>query len=187
MDNFEKEEKKREKNRSIIQKTDGWTLEKVRNRIFMKSVFEGKGLAEAGKSIGITEHGARWKWKSDKSFREDLKAQLVNLGLDDAGIAMKIVELLESRQHGLTKDGDVVDMGPDAHAQVKAMDQLLKVTGAYPDPRLDVSVQAQTIVYMRPDDSLVAGGDLFGEIIDVTPTVLELEPSLPQDTEEQSP
>jgi hypothetical protein len=176
MDNFEKEEKRREKNRSIIQKTDGWTLEKVRNRIFMKNVFEGKGLEEAGKSIGITREGARWKWKSDKSFREDLKAQLVNLGLDDAGIAMKIVELLESRQHGLTKDGDVVDMGPDAHAQVKAMDQLLKVTGAYPDPRLDVSVQAQTIVYMREADSLVPGGDIFsGDIIDVTPKIEELE------------
>jgi hypothetical protein len=28
---------------------------------------------------------------------------------------------------------------------------------------------------MRPDDSLVAGGDLFGDVIDVTPTVVELD------------
>ena len=81
------------------------------------------------------------------------------------GLAAKARELLASTKYGLTADGSVVDMGPDAMARVKALDIVFKAAGAYPDRSEAPSVNVQVIV-LRPEDEI--SPDPFAAAIDVT-------------------
>lgn len=96
------------------------------------------------------------------SFREALQERLVEAGLDDTGLARKLREGSEAMAYGLTKDGNVVTMGPDAHARAKFVDMMLKVTGSYPDPRALVDMSGARVVVLQPSDASIGALGLFG-------------------------
>lgn len=142
-------------------------------QVVLSKYLQGKSQHAIARDIGVVPSKVNSITK-DPIFRDELKKRLSEVGMDDTGIANKLAELLEAKQFGLTKDGDVVEMGPDAHAQNKTMDMILKVTGSYPDPRIDINAKiGPTIVYVGPDDMLTPG-DIFQDVIDVTPP-LEIE------------
>src|SRR3990167_9158384 len=154
----------------------------VRDRRLIAGVLEGQDITVAGKAAGFPQREGATNRLRHPDVRRALLAALEAEGLDAAGLAAKARELLESIQHGLTKDGSVVAMGPDNHARVKALDLILKASGAYPDPRLEINQQVSgAIVVLQPEDVLAAG-DLFGpEVIDVTPSP-EIPPPNPENT-----
>lgn len=132
----------------------------------------------AAQASGYSPQSVSRKVRTDVSFREMLRTRLEEMGFGPAGTAAKLAELLHARQAGLTKDGQVVDMGPDAHAQNKAMDMVLKVTGSYPDPRLDINHQLAAQIVILGADTLPGGDVLTDEYIDAEYDVQDMTDSV---------
>jgi hypothetical protein len=139
----------------------------VREEKLLAALVSGQSQSEAarttGYDIGTVSRKVNGKGESNPrnvTFRQRLIRAIEAAGYGEEGVADKLRQLLDARQHGLTRNGDVVEMGPDAHAQAKAMDMVLKVTGSYPDPRLDInhSLQAQVVIL---DASTLPQGDVF--------------------------
>ncbi len=146
----------------------------MREAKLASNLIEGMPIKRAAEEAGYAEGTARNKLSSDVTFRNKLVRALAEAGYDHNGLTGKLAELLQARQHGLTKDGNVVDMGPDAHAQNKTMDMILKVTDAYPNPKLDVNASINAQVVILGSDALPVGNPLDApyidsEAIDVTP------------------
>lgn len=148
----------------------------VRERKLVSGVLDGKSQAQAARDAGYPPASAR-QAASETLKRPDIRAllhaRLDAAGLDiDQGIAV-LARNLNARAMGLTKDGDVVDMGWDGTTQTKALDQYWKLRNAYPNPRLDMDVNLKgAIVVLRPEDAIASDpfGDVFdGDAIDVTP------------------
>jgi hypothetical protein len=81
-------------------------------------------------------------------------------GRTPVALAGKLIDGTEAIEWGLTRDGEAVPVGPAWHARAKYVDMLAKISGAYPDPRLDVNVDARSIVVIRPEDAIA---DPFSE------------------------
>lgn len=146
---------------------DGLT---IRDRRLLSGVLSGKTVTAAGREVGFPSNAAASQRWQAPALRAAFVRCLAEIGLDEPGLAAKAKELLESMSHSMTKDGMVVELGPDNNARAKVFDSVLKAVGAYPDPRQDINVNTGTIVVLQPEDQLAAG-DLFGDVIDVTPTV----------------
>lgn len=104
-------------------------------------------------------------------MRQHVRARLEAAGLDiDAGIAI-LKRNLDATEYGLTKDGAVVEMGPDGTTQTRALEQLWKLHDVLPNPRIDGEVNISgAIVVMRPDDAVASADPFSANVIDVTPT-----------------
>lgn len=159
----------------------------VRERKLVAAVMEGKNQTQAGLAAGYGGvNGLRAAQTASEKMgsvrvREALRARLAELGLDDAGLAVKARELLESVQHGLTRDGQVVAMGPDNHARVKALDLVFKVVGAYPDPRAETTNNVGAIVVLQSGDAIAGAADPFHQILDVSPKSVDTQtPDTPE-------
>lgn len=81
-------------------------------------------------------------------------------GLTPYALAGKLLDGTEAIEWGLTRDGEAKPIGPAWHARAKYVDMLNKVTGAYPDPRTDINVDARSILVIRPEDAIA---DPFSE------------------------
>ena len=142
-----------------------------RQEKLIDGVLAGKSQTAAAIDAGYPAQSAPWaasRTLGDVTVRARLLARLQADGIGPERISGKIQQLLDAKQYGLSRDGNAVELGPDAHAQNKTLDILLKVTGSYPDPRLEIDARMQgAIVVLRPEDML--GSDPFSEVIDVTP------------------
>ena len=139
---------------------------------FVKGLADGLSGTEAVRAAGYAPERAAVKanqlLKNDQ-VRAALRAELEARGLTLARFAEKLDEGLESRQHGLTALGEVVDMGPDNHARAKFFDMGMKVIGGYPDPKQDQTINAGAIVVIRAEDSLAVSDPFGADVVDVTP------------------
>lgn len=137
----------------------------------MAGVLAGKTQTQAAIDAGYPRGSARevasraLGREHIRSYMRDLLAQA---GLDDASLLKLVAEGAKTAtQHGITRAGDVVAMGPDWHARAKLLDMALKVADAYPN-RLDINAQvAGAVVVLQPDD--VVASDPFVSARDVTP------------------
>lgn len=151
----------------------------VRERRFIDGLARGQSAREAAANAGWSPARAATTGSeklASVNIRQALRARLEEIGLDDSGLAAKLRDLIDARKTGLTMAGSVVDMGPDPHASAKGLDMVLKVAGAYPDPRVELDV-TQTVLVLRPDDMLAPAGDAWGPVIDVTPVYKDAEPT----------
>ncbi|MEX0781273.1 MAG: terminase small subunit [Dehalococcoidia bacterium] len=137
-----------------------------RQRALVKHLFEGKNQAESARLAGYPPASARQVASRElrrPEIRELIRTMYEANGMDVDSLAKKNLELLDARQYGLSREGLSVELGPDAHAQVKALDLAFKVGDYYPNPRLDVdhSVSGKVIVLRSHD---VIAGDPFSEV-----------------------
>jgi len=147
----------------------------VREQKLVNGVLEGKTQAQAARDAGYPPASAR-QTASQVLQRPDIR-NLIHARLDEAGLTLEraiaiLDRNLNARAAGLTKDGDVVDMGWDGTTQTKALDQYWKLRDAYPN-KLDVDVNLKgAIVVLRPEDAIAPDpfGDVVdGDVIDVSP------------------
>ena len=139
---------------------------------FVKGLADGLSGTEAVRAAGYAPERAGVK--ANQLLKNDQVRAALRAALEEQGITLEYTAKamrggLESIQHGLTKDGDVVTMGPDNHARAKYMDMLLKVAGGYPDPKQDQTINAGAIVVIRAEDSLAVSDPFGADIVDVTP------------------
>lgn len=103
----------------------------------------------------------------DEHFRAYFRTVLEKAGIDEDSVAAKLREGMDAVQYGLTRNGDVVPMGPDAHAQAKFTDMVLKVMDVYPNQRLDIRAQVSgSVVVLREQDGIAASDPWAGDWID---------------------
>jgi hypothetical protein len=82
-------------------------------------------------------------------------------GIGPQALIAKLRDGLDADAHGMTKDGDVVKLGPDWHARAKLLDMAYKLQDFYPNPKLDVDMNLKgAIVVLRPEDAIAP--DPFG-------------------------
>lgn len=150
----------------------------IRERKLVAGVIEGQPQRQAAIAAGYPEKSASVAASNvmnRANVRDLVRAHLRDAGLDDETLARKLRSLVEAQAVGMTKDGDVVPLGPDNHAQIKALEMAYKLTDAFPNPKLDVDLNMKgAIVVLRPEDAIApdpfAGDVIDGDsVIDVTP------------------
>jgi len=145
----------------------------VRERKLIDGVMSGQSQTQAAIAAGYPERSARVeasKVMNRPDIRNYWRARLCDAGLDDDSLARKLRSLVESQAVGMTKDGDVVPLGPDNHAQIKALEMAYKIVDAFPNPKLDVDLSMRgAIVVMRPEDGIAPDPFAQPDVIDVTP------------------
>lgn len=120
-------------------------------------------------AAGVASHKSAMirssQWNATESVRKAATRALEEVGLDPLAAARRLLLDVDAKKFGLTKDGQVVDMGRDSIASVKALDLLYRVTGAL-DTKVDVNVTGAVIHLTE------ARLDPFGpgSAIDVTPS-----------------
>lgn len=130
---------------------------------YVSQRLQGQNQTQAAVSAGYTESSAATigsRIERSVNVRSALLRALEQRGLTADALAGKLIEGTEAIEWGLTRDGEAKPIGPSWHARAKYVDMLNKVAGAYPDPRLDVNVDARSIVVIRPEDAIA---DPFAE------------------------
>ena len=144
-----------------------------RERQLVANVASGMNQTQAAIAAGYPPASARGEASralGRPDIRAHLRALMEEAGIGDKALVARMRAGMEALQRGLTKDGEVVEMGEDWHARAKFMDMALKVYDAYPNPRLDVDMNVNgAIVVLRPDDAVASADPFAGTVIDVTP------------------
>lgn len=104
-------------------------------------------------------------WLADLNVRKTIASALEAAGITPEYAARNLKIGIEARKTGLTKAGNVVDMGPDGLVSSRHLELVLKATGAL-DQRIDLNVSG-AIVHFAPGEQIT--GDMYGAAIDVTP------------------
>lgn len=135
----------------------------VRERAFIGGVMTGKSQAQAARDAGYPESKARHvgsQLAARPDIRAHMRALMDEIGIGDSALVTKLRDGMDAKQRGMTKDGDVVELGEDWHARAKFVDMALKLADYYPN-KLDVDVNLKgAIVVLRPEDAIAP--DPFG-------------------------
>ncbi len=143
----------------------------MREERLVQGLLDGKtqtqAALDAGYGNGHPNHAAQTANKklADSNFRQKLLARALERGIGIDYALDNLDRVIHVRRKGVTREGDVVDLGDDGNAQAKGVDMLLRMMGAYPDPRLEVdhNVRAQVVVLREQD---VIEGDPFAAVVD---------------------
>lgn len=100
------------------------------------------------KATGLTKYKA--SRKLEKMSEKPGFASLVTSALDKAGItresvAERLHSMLDAEKRGMTKDGEVVVVGPDNPSILKAIDIWAKLTASYAPKQIDKKVEQQNL------------------------------------------
>jgi len=140
---------------------------KPRELALIDGVASGLTQTEAAIRAGYPPRSAKSE-ASRAMARPEMRAELAHLmeskGLGRGPLLDKSRELLDAKKYGLTAAGDVVDMGPDAMTQQKALDMLFRAADMYPNPRLDVELGNQQVVVIHASRDPLAALDPFSEL-----------------------
>lgn len=138
-------------------------LPSVRERRYLGALLEGKPNKDAAAVAGYADPSVvPQKLRRNKALREYFNQMLEKAGIGDDVLFRKLAEGLDAERKELTKDGAVVEMGPDHQNRVKYLDMALKVRDSYPNPKLDVDAQVGVTILMRSEQSLAP--DIFGGV-----------------------
>lgn len=139
---------------------------KPRELKLVDGVASGLTQTEAAIRAGYPIRSAKSE-ASRAMARPEMRAELARLmeskGLGQGSLLDKSKELLEAKKYGLTATGAVVDMGPDAMTQQKALDMLFRAADMYPNPRIDVELGTQNILIIDSARSPLAALDPFND------------------------
>ena len=127
-------------------------------------VASGLNQTEAAIQAGYPPRSARFEASramSRPEMREELARLMETKGLGTGPLLEKSKQLLDSEKFGLTADGRVVSLGPDAMTQQKTLDMLFRAGGLYPDPRLDIELGTQNVLIIDSARSPLAALDPF--------------------------
>jgi hypothetical protein len=89
-----------------------------------------------------------------RNIRAAVRNALMDNGISLDSMARKIRDGIEANQYGMTKDGDVVEIGPDYATRYKYLELVAKITGSMPDPRLDIGADGGNAIIIRTTQSL---------------------------------
>ena len=142
----------------------------AREEKFLAGIIQGKTPRQSylDADYSPAHGGTPLTGRDGEAWRELLKRRLDAHGLSMDAVIPKLARVMDSHKYGITQKGDVVDLGDDPHAQVKAIDVWMKVTGSYPDPRLEISGPDGGAIVVRHTRSLL-GNVIEGSATDVTP------------------
>lgn len=129
----------------------------AREETFLAGIIQGKRPRQAYLDAGYSpaHGGTPLTGRDADAWRQTLMRRLEAHGLTMDAVIPKLARVMDSHKYGITQKGDVVDLGDDPHAQVKAIDVWMKVTGSYPDPRLEISGPDGGAVVIRHTRSLL--------------------------------
>jgi len=137
---------------------------KPRELRLIDGVASGLNQTEAAIQAGYPPRSARFEASramSRPEMREELARLMETKGLGTGPLLEKSKQLLDSEKFGLTADGRVVSLGPDAMTQQKTLDMLFRAGGLYPDPRLDIELGTQNVLIIDSARSPLAALDPF--------------------------
>ena len=134
----------------------------ARERKLVEGAVEGKSIAQAGRDAGIPDRRKAHATLTRPDVRRHYIALMERAGLTDDYLLEKAREVLNNTRMGLTRDGDVVPMGTDPHAQVKGLELLFKLKDAFPNLKLDVAHRHSGAIVITEGETLGIP-DPFGE------------------------
>lgn len=141
-----------------------------REEKFLAGIIQGKRPRQAylDADYSPAHGGTPLTGRDGEAWRALLKQRLDAHGLTMDAVIPRLGKVMDARKMGITPKGDVVDMGEDAHASAKGLDMYFKITGSYPDPRLEISGADGGAIVVRHTRSLL-GNVIEGSATDVTP------------------
>ena len=134
-----------------------------KERALVEARASGKTIQQAADIAGMPLSTARRALQRDE-LRAYFVAKLESAGIGLERIIQVIDEGLDAIKYGMTKDGDVVELGKDHQNIVKYADIALRLQDAYPNQRLDIEHKVSGAVILRRED--VVGDDPFSPPID---------------------
>ena len=128
-----------------------------REERFLAGIIDGKRPRQAYLDAGYSpQHGGTpLTGRDGAAWRELLQRRLEAHGLTMDAVIPRLARIMDAKKMGLTKDGDVVDMGYDEHAAAKGIDIYMKITDSYPNPRLEVTGADGGAIVVRNTRSLL--------------------------------
>jgi hypothetical protein len=139
-----------------------------RERIALQALLDGKSYSEASRRAGyssVTEVADKLAGRADSTptFRRAFERACEAAGLTPAHMVRTAMANLDARQFALGRAGEVVELGPDAHASAKQWDSLAKTLGMFPDPRLEARLELNAQIVVLPAEYAALGGvSMFG-------------------------
>lgn len=83
-----------------------------------------------------------------------LLADMTNEGVNGRTMAKYMRRGFDAKSYSMTKEGEVVELGPDWHARYKMLELAAKLSGAMPDPRMEVTGAGGGAIVVRHTVSL---------------------------------
>ena len=129
---------------------DGLT---VRQRKLAQGVAEGKTITAAGREAGYADRKTASAALAKDDVQRHLRSLMAAQGLTDDGFVERLKRNLDMRKSGITRDGEVVDLGWDGAVQVKALELTAKLLDILPD-RIDIDVNVTGAIVVSQRDEL---------------------------------
>jgi hypothetical protein len=107
-----------------------------------------QAYVDAGYSKVSAESNAH-KLLNRPHIREVAKGILKDHGIDDGLIADKVMQGMNAMRREVSKDGSTVELGPDWSTRYKYIELASKMTGALPDPRLELTGEGGGAIVVR--------------------------------------
>lgn len=141
-----------------------------REEAFLAGIVQGKRPRQAylDANYSPAHGGTPLSGRDGEAWRALLMRRMEAAGLTMEAVIPKLARVIDSKKMGLTKDGQVVEMGYDDHAASKGLDMYFKITDSYSNPRLEISGPDGGAIVVRHTRSLL-GNVIEGEATDVTP------------------
>ena len=131
-----------------------------REAALVAGVVQGKSQSAAAREAGYAPATASKRGSdvlSRPEVRERFRSLMREAGLDDESLVGELRRLMHVERKGITPAGDVVSLGDDGNTQIKALDMAMRISDAYPNPKLDIDMTVRgAILIASADDYLVS-------------------------------
>jgi hypothetical protein len=97
-----------------------------------------EAAAKAGYPANDLQEAVKGLFKSPH-IQAALLTEMSAEGINGRVMSRYMRQGLDAKSYSMTKEGDVVELGPDWHARYKMLELVAKLSGAMPDPRMELT------------------------------------------------
>lgn len=130
-----------------------------RDREMIEAVAAGASWSDAGKLVGYSPKQVAAR-KRSSLVREAMLEAFEAAGITATRVARHLEHIIfEAEKKAVTKDGEVVSLGPDYYAQLKGMELVADVADVRPSKSGNISVSSN--IFIVPSENTMAAANPF--------------------------